>query len=224
MPCPRLIAFSFAALIAASTASGAETLPASYRSRLQKEFGCQGSDFDLIQCGRKAITARCQAWAGNYLQCPEGAEAAALARKCVGGSGVDAGIARALLGFDAAAAAAKRTKSCSKALGKAAEEMPHTYLANKCIAYDPASPRSTWLSQAKRNCENVGRTIEATRCNKKMDPKDKRAFEMSLQSARVGVDGCNAAVARGQSAAAGEWICKAANNGVHAKMVCDKSH
>jgi hypothetical protein len=37
------------------------------------------------------------------------------------------------------------------------------------------------------------------------------------------VNGCNSAVARGQSAAAGEWICKAANNVVHAKMVCDKS-
>jgi hypothetical protein len=41
-------------------------------------------------------------------------------------------------------------------------------------------------------------------------------FRMSLQSARVGVNGCKAV-------AAGEWICKAANNGVQAKMVCDQA-
>jgi hypothetical protein len=191
--------------------------------RLQREFGCQGSDFNIIQCGRKAITARCQAWAGNYLQCPEGAHAADLARKCVGGSHVDSPLWRAFQGYDAAAAAAKTTKSCSAALGKAADEMGHTYLANNCISYDPATPRSTWLQQTKKNCENVARTIESTHCNKQLNAQDKRAIEMSLQSARAGIHGCNEAVARGQAAAAGEWVCKAANNVVHAKMVCDNA-
>ena len=58
-----------------------------------------------------------------------------------------------------------------------------------------------------RRIQGVGKIIESTRCTKALNAKDRRAFDMDIQSGRVGVTNCKAAVARGQAAAAGEWIC-----------------
>ena len=163
------------ALLIATGARAAGGLPASYKNELKAQFGCTGSDFDVTLCGRKAITARCQAWAASFLAC--NAAVANVAKRCVGQSGVDAGVAAALQGYKAAAAAVAGKTPCTGAQGKAAKETSGGYLANNCLGYDPASPRSTWGAQLSKNCASVRSQASAIDCARAAQPADRKSCD-----------------------------------------------